>query len=78
MIYYHKIFIGVEFGKKDVWQGNILYVIIITGCPRQNLFPKHIPTTLQRKNTCCGVSTSVLQNMQIQLYVLQKNESPGI
>ena len=31
MIHYHKIFIGVEFGKKDVWKGNILYVIIITG-----------------------------------------------
>ena len=71
MIYYHKIFIGVEFGRiQHVWKGNILYVIIITGCPRQNLFPNNIPTALQRKNRCCGVSTSVLQNMQIQLYVL--------
>ena len=78
MIYYHKIFIGVEFGKiQHVWKGNIPYVII-TGCPRQNLFPKHIPTTLQGKNRCCGVSTSVLQNTQIQLYVLKRTSPPRI
>ena len=62
MIDYHKIFIGIEFTKKDTWKWNIIYFITATErLSTIKLLSKTYP--LLRKRSM-GIPLHFLQNEQ--------------